>query len=49
MNETQYTTTSFIIDGCKVVINRPILTAEERRKVERNIISALSNYKENKR
>ena len=46
MQETKYTTTTFIIDGCKVVINRPILTAEERRKVERNIISALSNYKE---
>ena len=49
MSETQYTTTSFIIDGCKVVINRPILNAEERRRAERNIISALSNFKENKR
>ena len=49
MIEKQYTTTSFVIDGCKVVINRPILTAEERRKAERNIISALSNFKEKKR
>lgn len=49
MQEGEHTTTTFDIDGCKVVINRPILTAEERRKVERNIISALSNFKENKR
>ena len=49
MSEKQYVTTSFIIDGCKVVINRPILTAEERRRAEQNIVSALSKFKENKR
>lgn len=49
MNETRYTTTTFVIDGCKVVINRPILTAEERAKAERNIITALSHFKENRK
>ena len=49
MNETKYTTTTMFIDGCKVVINRPILTADERRRAENKIISALSNFKENRR
>ena len=48
MNETKYTTTTMFIDGCKVIINRPILTADERRRAENKIISALSNYKEKK-
>ena len=49
MNEKGYTTTTFVIDGCVVKVNRPILTAEERAKAERNIITALSNFKEKKR
>ena len=49
MNETKYTTTTMFIDGCKVVINRPILTADERRRAEAKIVSALTNFKENRR
>ena len=49
MHERDYITTTFVIDGCKVVINRPILTTEERAKAERNIITALSHFKENRK
>lgn len=49
MPETKYTTTTMFIDGHKVVLNRPILDAEERKRAESKIISALSNYKENRR
>ena len=46
MHEKGYTTTTFVIDGCVVKVNRPILTAEERKRVEKNVLSALSNFKE---
>ena len=49
MNETKYTTTTMFIDGHKVVLNRPILNAEERKRAEAKVVSALSNYKENRR
>ena len=49
MHEREHTTTTMFIDGCKVIINRPILTADERRRAENKIISALSNFKENRR
>lgn len=49
MNEKGYTTTTFVIDGCVVKVNRPILTAEERAKAERNIVSALSHFKEKRK
>ena len=48
MQEKQYTTTTLFIDGHKVVLNRPILTAEERKHQEKKVLSALSNYKEKK-
>ena len=38
-------TKTIYIDGCKVVINRPILTAEEQKMRERSIVSALSNFR----
>ena len=38
-------TKTIYIDGCKVVINRPILTAEEQKRRERDIVSALSNFR----
>ena len=46
MHENQYTVATFVIDGCEVTIKRPILTAEERSRTERNILSALNNFKE---
>lgn len=46
MHEKEHTTTTFVIDGCVVKINRPILTAEERQIQERKIIDALTHFKE---
>lgn len=44
MAETQYTTRTMQIGNCKVIIERPILTDEERKKAEAKIIQALSCY-----
>ena len=46
MHEKEQTiTTTFIIDGCVVKINRPILTEEERKRREQIVVSALNNFK----
>ena len=44
MEETKYTTRTMQIGNCTVIINRPILTDEERKKAEARIIQALSCY-----
>ena len=44
MEETKYTTRTLKIGNCTVIINRPILTDEERKKAEARIIQALSCY-----
>lgn len=44
MEETKYTTRTIRLDGCTIVINRPILTDEERKKAEARIKQALSCY-----
>ncbi len=44
MDETKYTTRTMQIGNCKVIIERPILTDEERKKAEAKIIQALSCY-----
>lgn len=40
----EYTTKTIKLDGCTIIINRPILTDEERRKAEERIKQALSCY-----
>ena len=42
--EREYTTKTLRLDGCTVIINRPILTDEERRRAEERIVQALSCY-----
>jgi hypothetical protein len=42
MEETKYTTKTMRIGNCTVIIERPILTEEERKKAEARIIQALS-------
>ena len=42
--EKEYTTRTIRLDGCTVIINRPILTNEERKRAEEKIIQALSCY-----
>lgn len=44
MDETKYTTRTMQIGNCKVIIERPILTDEERKKAEAKILQALSCY-----
>lgn len=44
MEETKYTTRTIKVGNCTVIINRPILTDEERKKAEARIIQALSCY-----
>lgn len=44
MKETKYTTRTMQIGNCTVIINRPILTDEERKKAEARIIQALGCY-----
>ena len=40
----EYTTKTIRLDGCTVIINRPILTEAERVRAEEKIIQALSGY-----
>lgn len=42
--EREYTTKTLRLDGCTVIINRPILTDEERKRAEARVIQALSCY-----
>ena len=42
--EREYTTRTMQIGNCKVIVERPILTEEERKKAEAKIIQALSQY-----
>ena len=42
--ETKYTTKTLRLDGCTVIINRPILTEAERVRAEERIKQALSCY-----
>ena len=42
--EREYTTRTIRLDGCTVIINRPILTDAERVRAEEKIIQALSCY-----
>ena len=42
--EREYTTRTIRLDGCTVIINRPILTDEERKRAEERIVQALSCY-----
>ena len=44
MDETKYTTRTLRLDGCTVIINRPILTDAERVRAEERIKQALSCY-----
>lgn len=46
----EYTTTAFETDKCKIKVNRPLLTEEERKLREEVLIKALINfYKERNR
>ena len=44
MNETKYTTKTLQIGNCTVIIQRPILTDEERQKAEERIKQALIQF-----
>lgn len=44
MEETKYTTRTIKVGNCTVIIERPILTDEERKKAEARVIQALSCY-----
>lgn len=44
MEETKYTTRTMRIGNCTVIIERPILTDEERKKAEARVIQALICY-----
>ena len=44
MAETKYTTRTMQIGNCTVVIQRPILTEEERKKAEARVIQALIQF-----
>jgi hypothetical protein len=44
MEETKYTTKTLKLPNCTVIIQRPILTEEERKKAEERVIQALSQY-----
>ena len=40
----KYITKTIKINGCTLIINRPILTEAEQRKAEQKIIEALKGY-----
>lgn len=42
--EREYTTRTIRVGNCTVIIQRPILTEEERKKAEAKVIQALSCY-----
>lgn len=44
MEETKYITKTIRLDGCTVILHRPILTDEERKKAEDRVRQALSCY-----
>lgn len=44
MEETKYTTRTIRLPNCTVIINRPILTDEERKKAEERVKQALSCF-----
>ena len=41
----EYTTRTIKINGCTLIIKRPILTDEEQRKAEQKIRDALKGYR----
>ena len=41
----EYTTRTIKVNGCTIIIERPILTEAEQRKAEQRIIEALRNYR----
>ena len=41
----RYTQTTVTIDGCTFVINRPILSDEEKHRAEERVRQALKGYK----
>lgn len=41
----EYTTRTIKINGCTLIINRPILTEAERQKAEQKIRDALKGYR----
>lgn len=42
--EREYITKTIRLDGCTVILHRPILTDEERKKAEDRVRQALSCY-----
>lgn len=44
MEETKYTTRTLKLPNCTVIIQRPILTDEERKKAEEKVIQALNHF-----
>ena len=44
MEETKYTTRTMQVGNCTVIIQRPILTDEERKKAEARVIQALIQF-----
>lgn len=46
LSQENYTTETLVIGNVKVTVCRPILTDEERKHREANIISTLINYEE---
>ena len=41
----EYTTRTIKVNGCTLIIERPILTEEEKRKAEQKILDALKGYR----
>ena len=41
----EYTTRTIKVNGCTLIINRPVLTDAERKKAEQRIIDALKGYR----
>ena len=41
----EYTSRTIKVNGCTLIINRPILTDAERKKAEQRIIDALKGYR----
>lgn len=44
MEQTKYTTRTIKVNGCTIIIDRPVLNEEERKKAEARVIQALSCY-----
>ena len=41
----EYTTRTIKVNGCTIIIERPILTEAEQRKAEQRILEALKSYR----